>query len=515
MADNKDVAVKTHQPCPCGKSSDAYSEYADGHGFCFSCGKPFKGPETMEEAEEGIFTYEILPWRGITRDTMSKYEVRTAIDSEGKPVRIGFPYERAVKVRYLEEKKFRAVGDMRNDTTLFGMGKFSAGSSKSITITEGEMDALSVHQILGYPAVSVKSATSAHKDCASNWKYLNSFERIYLCFDNDQPGQEAAAKVAALFDFNKVYHVQLTKYKDANEYLVEGDADEFKRIWWNSRRFVPEGVISSYSEYDAILDQDQNKEGTPYPFPALTEATYGLRPGEVVLFTALEGRGKTEILRAIEYHLLKTTDDNIAVIHLEEGKGRALKGLAGYELGVPVHLPDSYVTNEQVKEAIRSITKRDDRLHMYSHFGSDDPDVILDVIRFLVTACGCKFVTLDHITMVVSGLHTEDERKALDYLSTRLGMMVEELDFSLLLVSHVNDDNKTRGSRNISKIAAVWLHLDRDINADNKIERNTTHIYCNKNRFGAVTGHILDVYFDLDTFMVTDKIPVNLPPVEM
>jgi len=66
----------------------------------------------------------------------------------------------------------------------------------------------------------------------------------------------------------------------------------------------------------------------------------------------------------------------------------------------------------------------DDRLFLYSHFGSDEPDIFLDTVRFLVTACQCGVVIVDHITMVCSGLSGEDERRALDYISTRLEMMV-------------------------------------------------------------------------------------------
>jgi hypothetical protein len=40
--------AETHQPCPCGKSSDAYSVYASGVGHCFSCGKSF-APEGGED----------------------------------------------------------------------------------------------------------------------------------------------------------------------------------------------------------------------------------------------------------------------------------------------------------------------------------------------------------------------------------------------------------------------------------------------------------------------------------
>ena len=459
--------------------------------------------------------YEYLPHRGLTKETMQFYGIRTRIDSFGRPTALGFDYgPLATKVRSLDKKEFHSVGDMSN-ATLFGKDKFSAGSAKAITITEGELDAASVYQMLGskYPSVSVRSGATGRKDCEREREYLNSFETIYLCFDNDKVGQDLAKAVAQLFDFNKVYHVQMSLHKDANEYLTNGKVDEFKRLWWNAKRFLPEGILSSYSDFDEIIDHSRNKQGVPYPFAELQEMTYGIRTGEVALFTAMEGIGKTEVIRAIEFHLLKHTDSNIGIIHLEEGKDRLLKGLAGYQLGAPVHLPTATTSNEDIKQALREVTKRDERLHVYSHFGSSDPDVILDTIRFLVTACNCKYVFLDHITMVVSGLSSDDERKTLDYLSTRLAMMVEELDFALILVSHVNDDGKTRGSRNISKIADLWIHLNRNKSAATESERNTTYLECLKNRFGARTGPAGVLFFDLGTFMVSDTSPIALPPV--
>lgn len=508
-------------PCPHCRSSDAYhiSERDDGtvFGYCFSCRAVdnIKDEEDLSE-EEGTFTYQYVEWRGITRETMEAFGVLTKVDNTGNPVAVAFPYgPEAVKVRSRERKEFYSKGDMKN-TSLFGVDKFTKGSSRSITITEGELDALSVYQMLGsaYPVVSVRSASSAEADCKKQRDYLNSFEKIYLCFDNDQPGNEAKKQVARLFDFNKVYDVQLSKYKDANEYLVQNESDAFKRTWWNSKRFLPEGIISEYSEFDQIIDNANKQESTAtYPFKQVQELTYGIRRGEVVLFTALEGIGKTEIIRSIEYHLLKSTDANIGLIHLEEDKSRNLKGLAGYELKAPVHLPDSQVTDEEIKSAIRSLTGRDERLHIYNHFGSDDPQVILDTIRFLVTSCNCQYIFFDHITMAVSGLGDDDERKALDFISTRLAMMVKELNFALFLVSHVNDEGKTRGSRNISKIADCWIHLHRNQQADTEEQRNTTYLEFRKNRFGARTGPAGTLHFNLSTFMITDQPPILMPPI--
>jgi twinkle protein len=529
--------LKYQLPCPHCSSSDAYSisERADGSqfGYCFSCkgyedlNKSAKQTLTLAElAQEQDtdlmdnynYTYQYVPWRGISKETMEAFGVYTKVNSEGAPISIGFPYSKeTIKVRSIAEKNFHSIGDMKN-ATLFGKDKFPAGCARSITITEGELDALSVYQMLGsaYPVVSVRSSSSGESDCKKERDYLNSFDRIYLCLDGDARGQEAKARIARLFDFNKVYDVKLSDYKDANAYLEAGKTEQFKRIWWNSKRFLPEGILSSFAEFDKIIDEDKKEASATYPFPTVQTLTYGIRTGEVILITAPEGIGKTEVIRAIEAHLLKTTESNLGIIHLEEDKARNLKGLAGYQLGVPCHLPDSQATGQDIKGALRKLATRDERIHIYNHFGSDDPDIILDTIRFLATSCDCKYVFLDHITMVVSGLADEDERKALDYISTRLAMMVKELDFALFLVSHVNDEGKTRGSRNISKIADCWIHLDRDKSAPTEEQRNTTHLSFNKNRFGARTGPGGKLFFDLSTFMITepDSQHMNLPPLE-
>lgn len=504
--------VERHIPCPCGKSSDAYCTYDDDHGYCFSCGQKFE-PEVFPEQTltEGTFTYEYLPWRGITRETMATYGVKTKVAENGEPLALGFPYgATALKVRELKDKKFYSVGDMTG-ASLFGLKQFSAGQNKSITITEGELDALSVYQILGskYPVVSVRGASSAKKDCATARDYLNSFDRIYLCFDNDEPGQKAVKEVASLFDFNKIYHVKLSRFKDANEYLTNDGGDEFRHIWFNSKRFMPEGIISSFSEFDKIIDGDKARASVAFPFPTLQGMTYGLRQGECTLFTALEGVGKTEVFRAIEYGLLKSTDSNLGLIHLEENESRMLKGLAGYELRAPCHLPDSGISDDEIKSAYRTVIGRDDRLHAYGHFGSDDPEAIIDKIRFLVSACSCKFIFLDHITMVVTGLQDQEQTRALDYLSTKLAMMVEDLDFGLIFISHVNDEGLTRGSRNISKVAHTWIHMDRNSVSASEAERNITRLTIRKNRFAGRTGPAGKLIFDPATFILQETTEEN------
>lgn len=456
------------------------------------------------------YTYEYLPWRGIQKETFRFYDVKTKVDPEGKPIAIGFKYPSgAHKVRYLEQKTFSWVpaGDQSN-SGLFGRDKFDAGVHKYLTITEGELDALSLYQVLGSPVVSVKSAVSAAADVSRDRSWVNSYERIYLAFDGDAPGREATASVARLFDYNKVYHVKFTRpgRKDANDYVANGESAELRNLWHNSRRYLPEQIVSSFDEFKKILEEE-NKPSVPYPFPTLNEMTYGIRTGESVLLTAQEGIGKTELMHAIEYQLLKETPDEIGIgaIFLEEPKRRHLQAISGLELQRPVHLPDTGCSVSEVDQALRKVVKKDERLHVYSHFGSDDPESLIDTIRFLVAARNCRYVLLDHISMAVSGLAGEDERRALDYLSTRLEMMVKELDFALILVSHVNDEGLTRGSRYISKIADIRIDLTRDLSHPDLSVRNLTYLKVSKNRFSGRTGPAGVLVFNPETYSFREE----------
>lgn len=510
--------LQSHQPCPCGRSSDALEVYIDGE-YCFSCAKSFPpsgrqgqlvynknsrdSKELMEQQPDGEATYEYRAWRGITVDTMQHYGALTKCVN-GEPYRIMFPTarpHRGGKVRLINDKKFLTVGE-NPENYLYGQEAFPAGSSDTITICEGELDAMSVYQITGRPAVSIRGSSSAKKDCAAQFHYLNSFDKIKLALDSDEPGQKARDAIAALFDFNKVQEVCMDReLKDANGYLQAGKEQEFKRLWYNAKRFMPAGVVSTFNEFDAALDEEVfQKPLATFPWPALEAKLMGMRPGEITLLTAQEGIGKTEVIRAIEHHVLATTDHNLGVVHLEENKARSLKGLVGLHLEEPVHLPDCGVSPEVIKQGLRDLVRREDRLHVYSNFGGDDPDQIVDMMRFLVAACDCKIVGLDHITMLATGREDEDERKFLDNLSTKLGRLVNELKFHLVLISHVNDDGKTRGSRNIGKIASNRIDITRDIIAADERERNTTNLTVSKSRFTSLTGPAGRLFFDRETF---------------
>jgi twinkle protein len=486
--------IETHIPCPCGSSSDAYSKNANGSGFCFSCSKFFKGDSTigtnLKEYTDIEGEFKIMSHRGISERTMDFYNVQTKLIN-GEPREVGFRYPNgAHKIRLLTEKKFWNTGPMK-EAGLFGKNLFDPGSKRSITLTEGEFDALAVYEMTrgDTAACSIKSASSAKRDCTTDWEYINSFDKIILAFDSDEPGQNAMREVATLFDFNKLYQVRFHKYKDANDYLQHGEMNEFVSSWKNARRFAPDNIISTFADISKTLEESKEDQIGTYPIHRLNASLYGLHQGEVVLFKGLEGIGKTEIFRAMEHHLLASTTHNIGIIHLEEDNGTTVKAIAGYEIGLPAVLPDCGLSKEDIFEGYKKAVGGDEgRVHLYSSFDVEDENTLLANIRFLVSAAGCRFIFLDHISWLATGLQDEDERKKLDRISQKLKLLAKELKFCLVMISHVNDEGKTRGSRNISKVANTVIHLDRNTTDNDPNERNKIFLTIEKARLGGRTG---------------------------
>lgn len=516
QSDRSSKAVGKEQCPECARhgrdtSQDNLIIYDDGHKYCYACSHYIRG-DMDGSITDAQYTYEYLPWRNITAETFRKYGAKTKINQDGKPIEIGYPERNgSYHVRTLEKKGFYHKGDYKPGC--FGMDKFVPGAHRHVIITEGYEDALSLYQATrGVPVVSVHSSGSAVVDCGADRSALNTYERIYLAFDGDEQGRDAASEVAKLFDFAKVYLIRFPggNRKDASDFVQNGDVDGLIALYTNAKKYAPQHIESELRVFKNILFEAP-KNGVSYGIPTLDYMTYGIRTGETVLLTAMEGVGKTEVMHKIEYTILKEHPDAaVAAIFLEEPKKRHLQALAGIHLQRPVHLPDCGVEDTAIYDALQDLIRVDDRLHVYSHFGSDDPDHILDTIRFLVSGRGCKYVFLDHITMVVSGLGGDNERRALDYLSTRLEMLVKELDFALILVSHVNDNGETRGSRNIAKTADIRIDLHRDITAADPIVRRTTNLMVRKNRFCGRTGPAGQLLFDPSTYTLNEDMGYDI-----
>ena len=452
--------------------------------------------------------------RGISQQTFQKFKVWTVGNDQYYPYFDKKGHHVSNKIRQVNVKGFMSNGDYSKGT-LFGQELFPAGSAKQITLVEGELDALSAYEMQGseFPTVSVKSIATAEKDVAENFEYLNSFGKIVICFDKDEPhkkpngdiwypGQDAALRVASMFELGKVRILTLQDGKDANDYIQKGWGKKFLKEWWGAKDYTPAGLRMAKDLWEEVKAENKS-ETVLYPWDGLNQLTYGMRLSEIVLITADTGVGKTSVVKEIEHHLLKNTDKGIGILHLEEPNKDTLLGLMSITANRPLHLPD---VRENIKEEdLRKYfdnTCNTDKIVVWDHFGSNSVASVLATIRHM-NALGCKYIVLDHLSIVVSD-QNGDERKQLDEISTKLKTLCMELNCCIICVIHINRQGQVRGSAGPEQIANIVIRLVRDKLADNEDVRNTTKISVEKNRFCGRTGPAALLRYDGETGRLTE-----------
>lgn len=531
--------IKQHLPCPKCPSSDGYSIGENGWGKCFVCDANVPNAlEGFKEASDESYVvtsrvvppanrnalreayrssgddikYRALTDRAISVNTAEKY----GVGYRGED--LVFPYgNSAAKVRIKGEKQFTIKGEWSSYAGLFGQERFSAGG-KMLIITEGEIDALSAFQMMDgkYPVVSVRNgAQAALKDCKNNYEFIDSFDSVYICFDSDDAGMEAAGKVAELFS-RKAKLVKLPNgVKDANDMLVDGRKTEFSVALWRAEAYTPEGIIAGDTLYEEVMKPIQGSD-VDYPFAGLNKLTYGIRKGELITVTAGSGLGKSQFLREIVYNILQTTDEKVGLMFMEESVRKTALSLMSLAANKPLHLPDSQASDEEKTDAFNK-TLGTHRVFLFDHFGSSDVDSIVDRVRHMAKALDCHYVFLDHISIVVSAQSNGDERKAIDEIMTKLRTLVAETGICLVCVSHLKRPEtkgheegaatslaQLRGSGSIAQLSDIVIGLERNGQADDIIQRNTTHVRVLKNRFSGTTGKACSLLYGLDTGRMTE-----------
>ena len=239
--------------------------------------------------------------------------------------------------------------------------------------------------------------------------------------------------------------------------------------------------------------------------------TYGIRQGELVTVTSGSGLGKSQFLREIIWHILQETDSNIGMMFLEESTRRTGLSLMSLAVDKPLHLPDTIATQKEKDEAFVK-TLGTNRLYLYDHFGSSGVDNIVNRVRYFAKAAECRYVFVDHISIIVSAQSNGDERKAIDEIMTKLRMLVQETGISLVCVSHLKrPDSKgheegaatslaqLRGSGSIAQLSDMVIGLERNGQAEDTKERNTTRVRVLKNRFSGTTGKACALLYSHDT----------------
>lgn len=505
------TTVRCHMPCPDCGSHDALCEYSDGHTYCFSCHTYHRQADETQETQAKGTIYPVSSMmiddvraRGIIKPTCEKYgyyklkigdrwaQVACYYDDNGKIV--------GQKIRF-PNKEFKVCGDI--STRFYGQNRWAGGGGKKLVITEGEIDCLTVSQLQDnkYPVVSIPlGVSSAKKVFKANMEWLNSFDEVIVMFDMDEAGRQAVKSIEGLLKPNKLYIANLPM-KDPNECLLAGKGRDVINAIWTAKLYMPDGIINAKDTWDIVSQEDDTDTGYPYPWNIdLNKMTMGIRKGELTVLTAGTGVGKTTFVREIAYDMGVNKNLKIGMLMLEENVKRTVKGLMSIAAGKRLYINRQGLSDEDFKKAFDATVGTGNYI-LYEHFGSLEGDNLMDKIRYMAVGEKCDFIILDHVSIAVSGLEGDNERKLIDVLMTTMRSLVEETGVGLIVISHlrrVPDQqsheeggatslSQLRGSGAIAQLADTVIGLERNQQAKGPA-KDLVRIRVLKNRWTGETG---------------------------
>lgn len=393
-----------------------------------------------------------------------------------------------------ETGHFTVVGVVKVSSQLFGQHVCKADKKSTLIFTEGEGDVIAARRDLLNSLKGTKwegkiepnvvglncGAGNAQQSTAHNEKFIRSFKDLCCVMDSDQAteverakgvkkGKEATEDIAAYLLSQEFYVVNYPDdIKDVRQWVKSQPLTFAKAVSFNKVKYSPEKVVA-LSEVSVTDLRKKKKRGIPFKFfPKLTKIFGGLVSGELITTLGPSGSGKSTVTRYLEKDIIDylrhglpegsydqsevrmvdgkaRLDDYIdgeklGVIRLEEDKEEAINSWYGMELGINsksfANDPTQYITESEHSEIHRK-WQEEDIVRVLDHFGSIPIDELLNKFKQLM-AFGCRWFVLDHISMVISGLRTGDERKELDIVMTHLAAFCKQYNVTILMVSHMS-----------------------------------------------------------------------------
>lgn len=535
-------------------SRDNLAVYSDGHTYCFRC--EYFTPSNDKEQTIVKPRIEFKKYSGscvnlddrkIDHKTCRKYGYQVATLND-KEVHIA-PYYRSGELvaQHLRgpNKQFGWTGSP-NDCELFGQHLFKSKGGKRLVITEGELDCLTVNQLLGgtWPVVSVPNgSTSAMKYIKHNLEFVSSYEEVVLMFDMDDAGQEAAKKIAEILPPGKAKIAKLP-YKDASDCYVKGNSKAVVSAVWEAQAYSPDEILHVSEVQDTTEDVVSSKVW-PFPWDKMSEFCLGQRSGEITLHCSGTGSGKSTILREIVHDHL-TQGRSVGAIMLEESPKETIDDMVSLMLSKPVRairasrmmndlrqkmgkdpidieIIDN-LTDEEYAKARKDLAATS--FYVYDHLGNNGMSNLLARMEFMAISLGVEVIVLDHITAAAAGLMGitnkdidggSSERLIIDSIMKELRALCVRTGVHIDIVSQLKKTEKAyeegnritlqdlRGSGALASVPNTVVALERNRQDSDPIISNTTIVRVLKNRLTGRCGIATALYYDHTTSRLTEK----------
>eukprot|EP01080_Neovahlkampfia_damariscottae_P003074 gene3074-5244_t len=440
------------------------------------------------------YIVEFLNKRGISASTAQKYQIgsKQEVSFEGKIEKcITFPMYKYTndnkpklirnKIRSITNKSFQKLEPKGGQWGLFGLNLVSP-NSKEIILTEGEFDAMAIHEQTKLPACSIPNGCRSLP--IQVLQMLEKFEKIYLWMDNDLPGQEGVEIFTKKLGISRCF-ICKSDAKDANEALLK--KMNINQILKEAKQMSHNQILNYSSFKDQVKNSLFSKElsGTPSKlFPNLNRIIKGHRAGELSLITGPTGIGKTTILSQMSLDYVQqgipTLWGSFEIKNTNLVKSMlcqmAQKDLSKYPT----------IEFEKVSEIFEKFP-----LYFMDFYGSTNIDDVIDTMEYSSYVYDVQHVVIDNLNFMLSGQGRgfdkfENQDKAIEKL--RNFATKKNVHVSLVVHPRKTSEEEEIGISSIFGTAKATQEADNVLVIQNG--RKYRSLAIKKNRFDGALGSV-------------------------
>lgn len=440
----------------------------------------------MEEAEgdsdDTALDY-LLNERGYSMDVIERYKLGLQNDFGKRWIVI--PYLQRgqcvfAKFRTIppDEREFRGVSG--REAPLFNQDVMTKGMPE-VMFVEGEADCLSclsngLEAVVGIPGANLQKAIWLKKVDDLG------IEKIYLLYDNDDVGQEAAKKMAQRIGIEKCLNIVLpkvfneTEIKDINELFVAGGTlEDFAAIKAEAKAFAVEGVFSAGEVITNIkkrlLDGGTLEPRYKFRSKELTRLVKGFDDGDLIGVLAEEKIGKTTATMNWLDDLIVDYNEPGFLYCLEMTPDRLVRKW----INKVTDTDSDSITMQVVDDALDIAFNRESDF-LFGYTKEISPKHVFETIRQAVRRYGVKFVVFDNLQMLCrSHDHAVQE---ISIIAKQFKALAMELGIVIFLIiqphrvqeGHIVSSKNVNGSSSVAKDVDLMLCLHRNRVGGIKVE---------------------------------------------
>lgn len=445
-------------------------------------GRAYRRPEKPKCSVPKSAVLEYLTsTRKLSQTTVSMYRVGERDRTVVFPSLL--PDGSLVFVKYLnvdrdERGKKKSWVEAECEPVLFGWQAIDL-DQREVTITEGEIDAMSAYQY-GKQALSLPfggGGGAKHSWIESEYERLSQFEVIYLALDMDEEGEKAVGEICNRLGQHRCRRVKLPK-NDLNECLVQGiPTAEIVLCFDAAKTLDPPELMQAGSFADAVVNLFHPKDGAQagyrLPFRKIEEKLL-FRPSELTEWTGATGTGKSMLLG---YSLISMADQGarVCMASLEMAPAQLIRRMVK-QAGCSDKPSDVYIR--------KIIGWFDEWLWLFGHVGKAPVKRLLEVFEYARARYGCDVFAVDSLMRL--GLGADDysgQEKAVFELvnwtvakGVHLHLVAHSRKADKNTAGNVPDAEDIKGTSEIASNAFNIIGLWRDRKAEEMVRTLTENL---------------------------------------